>query len=372
EEERRLFYVAVTRTEQTLLLSGHRWPDTGKAKTPSVFLEEAREVLEAGAGSVEHWAPEPEEDENPLSAEPRTAQWPIDPLGDRRGLVEEGARMVLDEIDLAEEESSPGAGDQAETGPEAEDPDGWSGDVELLLAERAAAQEQVLEVPLPPRLSVSQMVQLRADPDALAERLRRPLPYRPNPFARRGTAFHAWVERRFGATRLLDLDELPGAADTGADPEADLQALQEAFLASPWAQRSPIEVEVPFETVLGGTLLRGRIDAVFRDDDGGWTVIDWKTGAPPAPAEEAAVAIQLAVYRVAWAELMATSHGGPARLENVRAAFHYVRSGRTVAPADLPGAEELADLLSSSTGADGAGTDGHDDTGARAGYAAPL
>src|SRR5699024_11953966 len=108
----------------------------------------------------------------------------------------------------------------------------------------------------------------------LAERLRRPVPYKPNPLARRGTAFHAWVERRFGATRLLDLDELPGASDTGADPDADLRALQEAFERSEWADRTPVEVEVPFETVIGGTLLRGRIDAVFRDGHGGWTVSD--------------------------------------------------------------------------------------------------
>ncbi|QDQ98169.1 ATP-dependent helicase [Tomitella fengzijianii] len=365
EEERRLFYVAVTRTEHTLLLSGHHWPASGKAKGPSVFLTEARDILESGAGRVEQWAPEPDDTENPLAAHPRTSQWPVDPLAGRRDDVEEGARMVLDELDAAEyaaEEDradaprdDPDDGSGAVAGGESapEDPEGWAADVELLLAERAAAADRALEVPLPARLSVSQMVQLRADPDVLAERLRRPVPYKPNPLARRGTAFHAWVERRFGATRLLDLDELPGAADTGAEPGADLQALQESFLASPWASRSPVEVEVPFETVIGGVLLRGRIDAVFRDDDGGWTVIDWKTGAPPTPAEEPAVAIQLAVYRVAWAELMAsggtgTGDGAVAAappLERVRAAFHYVRSGRTAAPPDLPDADELAALL---------------------------
>jgi DNA helicase-2/ATP-dependent DNA helicase PcrA len=31
--------------------------------------------------------------------------------------------------------------------------------------------------------------------------------------------------------------------------------------------------------------------------------------------------------------------------ESVRAAFHYVRSGRTVAPDVLPGPDELAKLL---------------------------
>lgn len=375
DEDRRLFYVAVTRTEHTLLLSGHHWPDKGKARGPSAFLSEARAVLEAGAGTVEHWAPEPEEAENPLAAQPRTAVWPADPLDGRRRQVEEGARLVLDGLALLEAEEADadadadageggdtveggdgadGAGDEAAQ--PRDDPEGWAADVDLLLAERAAARESALEVPLPERLSVSQMVQLRADPDALAERLRRPLPYKPDPMARRGTAFHAWVERRFGATRLLDLDELPGAADTDAEPEGDLRPLQEAFLASPWADRTPVEVEVPFETVLGGTLLRGRIDAVFRDADGGWTVIDWKTGTPPTAAEEPAVAIQLAVYRVAWAELVAAEGGRPP-LERVRAAFHYVRSGRTVAPADLPGPGELARLLAAP---------------ADAGYAAPL
>ncbi|GAA4819365.1 ATP-dependent DNA helicase [Tomitella cavernea] len=361
DEERRLFYVAVTRTEHTLLLSGHHWPATGKAKGPSDFLSEARDILASGAGTVERWAPEPEETENPLAANPRAAQWPVDPLAGRRGDVEEGARMILDELDAAEYAPEDAAGGGVPESAARDDPDGWAADVDLLLAERAAAVGRALDVPLPARLSVSQMVQLRADPAVLAERLRRPVPYKPNPLARRGTAFHAWVERRFGATRLLDLDELPGAADTGADPGADLQALQEAFLASPWAVRSPVEVEVPFETVIGGVLLRGRIDAVFRDDDGGWTVIDWKTGAPPTPAEEPAVAIQLAVYRVAWAELMAPAPGadgttGAPALDRVRAAFHYVRSGRTVAPPDLPGVDELAALLAvAPEPADGAG-----------------
>ena len=63
---------------------------------------------------------------------------------------------------------------------------------------------------------MSRLVELAADPAGLAARLRRPLPLPPNPHARRGTAFHAWLEQRFGAAQLLDLDELPGAADEGA------------------------------------------------------------------------------------------------------------------------------------------------------------
>ncbi len=224
----------------------------------------------------------------------------------------------------------------------AHDPDGWIADVDALLAERERRHSGVAEVALPAQLSVSQLVELAADPDALAQRLRRPLPYPPNPLARRGTAFHAWIERRFGSTRLLDMEDLPGAADADAAPDADLHELQAAFLASDWAQRRPAEVEVPFETVVAGTVVRGRIDAVFADPDGGFTVVDWKTGAVPETARCRALQVQLAAYRVAWADLA----GVP--LTQVRAAFHYVRHDVTLAPSDLLDADGLRQLLTMS------------------------
>ena len=54
------------------------------------------------------------------------------------------------------------------------------------------------------------------------------------------------------------------------------------FLESEWAERIPEEIELSIETVIDGIAVRGRIDAVFPRDDGGWTVVDWKTGAQPA------------------------------------------------------------------------------------------
>ncbi|CAA9276275.1 MAG: ATP-dependent DNA helicase SCO5184, partial [uncultured Corynebacteriales bacterium] len=186
-------------------------------------------------------------------------------------------------------------------------------------------------------LAVTDLVALARDPLALARRVRRPVPTRPAPLARRGTAFHAWLEERYGGERLLDLDELPGAADEGAAPDGDLALLQERFLASAWAERAPEEVEVAFETVLGGVVVRGRIDAVFADPDGGWTVVDWKTGDPPR--DPSAASVQLAAYRLAWAELSGTPVG------LVRAAFHYVRADRTVAPVDLLDAAGLHALV---------------------------
>jgi DNA helicase-2/ATP-dependent DNA helicase PcrA len=62
--------------------------------------------------------------------------------------------------------------------------------------------------------------------------------------------------------------------------------------------------------------------------------VDWKTNR-----HEDADPLQLAVYRVAWAEL----RGVP--LQRVRAAFHYVRSGTTVEPPDLPDRQALEAIL---------------------------
>jgi DNA helicase-2/ATP-dependent DNA helicase PcrA len=155
-----------------------------------------------------------------------------------------------------------------------------------------------------------------------------------------GTAFHDWVQRFFHAERLFDLDDLPGAVDRDAGDTEDLAELQAAFAVSKWAARTPIDVEVPFDMVIGGRVVRGRIDAIFADDDGGMTVVDWKTGDPPdSPEAKQHAAIQLAVYRLAWAQL----HNCP--IEAVRAVFHYVRSGRTVSPDMLPDADDLEALM---------------------------
>jgi len=340
EEERRLCYVALTRSEHCLVVSGYRWGDANatEPKAPSPFLTEVAERVreDPTVGVVEHWCSVP--GENPLAGVSRETEWPVDPLGARRPAVDEGARLVLEAL----EELESGADAEAdEEITEEDDPDNWVSDTDVLLAERARAREPQVEIELPGKLSVSQLVDLAGEPEDLARRLRRPLPFPPNAYARRGTEFHGWLERRFASDKLFDLDELPGAADADvgdADP-ADLEALKEAFERSPWAQRVPHDVEVPFSTAIDGITVRGRIDAVFADPDGGWTVVDWKTGALPDAERMPALAVQLAAYRLAWANLS----GAP--LEKVRAAFHYVRANRTVRPVDLADADGLRALL---------------------------
>lgn len=371
DEERRLFYVALTRTERVLLVSAHHWAETGsKPKGPSDFLLDLKQATEtpgtdlARAVRIDRWDDPPLPDTtNPFTDNPPTAEWPRDPLGARREFVEEGAELVERALAALREAARPqqaefdfgpelrlpdeGEAEAAEFDPAtADDPEGWGTDVDALIAEHLAAEQAVREVELPGQLAATSLVDLRSDPAKLAARLRRPLPYPPSPFTRRGTAFHAWLQRWFGAGRLLAFDELPGAAD-GSDRDAELMRLQEAFLASQWADRNPVEVEVSFETTLAGTVIRGRMDAVFPRPDGGWTVVDWKTGAEPNAAEADSVAVQLAVYRLAWARLEAARTGLPeaALLDRVDAAFHYVRTGRTIAPEYLPGPAELEHLI---------------------------
>ena len=334
DEERRLLYVALTRAENTLLLSGHHW---GAAETkprgPSEFLCELKNIIEKSAaagdpcGVVEQWEPAPADgDSNPLRDKAIEAVWPADPAGAHRDEVDRGAALVAQAM-------------SGELTADADDTDGWAADVDALLAEREPPAEPPAP-PLPAQLSVSTLVELGRDRDAVAQRLRRRLPMRPDPHALLGTAFHDWVQRFFQAERLFDLDDLPGAVDCDTGDSEQLAELQAAFALSQWAARTPIDVEVPFDMVIGGRVVRGRIDAVFADDDGGATVVDWKTGDPPdTPEGKRHAAVQLAVYRLAWAALQ----GCP--VSSVRAAFHYVRTGQTVAPGALPDTDDLAALL---------------------------
>jgi DNA helicase-2/ATP-dependent DNA helicase PcrA len=328
-EERRLAYVAVTRARHLVLCSGYWWDEATKPRGPSVFLDEVR----GHCDEPDVWAAPPDEGTNPLTAQARRAVWPLDPLGERRPALSAAAALV------GEAARTPATDEERQAGAE------WAEEAELLLAERARTRRRELyDVELPSHLSVSQLVALRRDPGELARSIRRPVPFAPAPLARRGTAFHAWLERRFGAQRLLDLDELPGSADAGAAPDSDFEALQRAFLASEWADRVPAQVEVPFATVVAGVVVRGRMDAVFADQPTGagasrWDVVDWKTGAPPEGDGAEAAAVQLAAYRLAWADLASVP------VEQVRAAFHYVRSNLTVRPVDLLDADGLAALL---------------------------
>ncbi len=342
DEERRLLYVAITRAEDTLLVSGHHWGCSGiTPRGPSDFLCELKDVIERSAaagdpcGVVEEWAPAPADGErNPLKDAVVEAQWPADPLSSRRGDVERGADLVAEAV-------SAGAAGLTIVGADA---DGWAADVDALLAERARSLAAPTRA-LPSQVSVSGLVDLARDPAAAMQRLTYRLPACPDRHALLGSTFHTWVQQFYGAEALFDLVDLPGAADSAIVDMPELSALQAAFAESPWATKTPIAVEVPFEMPIADTVVRGRIDAVFADPDGGATVVDWKTGEPPrGPEALRQAAVQLAIYRMAWAALSGTPES------SVRTAFYYVRAHATITPDELPGPAELAGLLAGAVG----------------------
>jgi DNA helicase-2/ATP-dependent DNA helicase PcrA len=164
------------------------------------------------------------------------------------------------------------------------------------------------------------------------------VPERPIRQARRGTRFHAWAESLFGDHPLFDTDDLPGAADDFEVDDASLAELQSKFLESEYGERRPIAVEEPFELVVGGRILRGRIDAVYDAGDGRFDVIDYKTGEVPRDFD--AASLQLSVYRLAWAGLRGID---PALVD---AGFFYVKHGIVKRPERLLTADELAALIS--------------------------
>jgi DNA helicase-2/ATP-dependent DNA helicase PcrA len=340
-EERRLMYVAATRAAFWLGCSGYWWGEGGTSRLgPSPFLDEVRR---SGVAQVSAWAPAPGPDaENPLLATVDAADWPATPAGRRYEAVREAAALV----EAAAASSSAPAPEELDTLSPA-DRDlmaAWDRDAGLLLAERAQRRgDGATQVALPARISVSSLVSLARDPAELARQVRRPMPRPPARQARRGTAFHQWLEQRYGQQMLIDDSDLFGPDPSTDDetPAEGIAELRSRFEHGEWADRWPQAVEVPFETLVGDRLIRGRIDAVFADaPGGGYDVVDWKTGQPPrSEAERYAVSVQLAAYRLAWAALADVAVGV------VRAAFYYVAHDQTVRPADLLDEAGLAALI---------------------------
>ncbi|VXB18811.1 UvrD-helicase domain-containing protein [Arthrobacter sp. 8AJ] len=369
-EERRLAYVAYTRAKHVLWVSSAAWVGSraGRAEM-SPFLAELEALTQPADGrsrvpavvhpfSLEEAAlPQ----QSPLTQETEEARWPYDPLegpvdprtgerlrlaGGRRTAMETAAQQVLGLL-AAGSARPPRTGGTGQAGKPGEEgrplpgltgaAAGWAREAALLL-DRRARRSGGQDVHLPTHISASTLVDLGDDPTAVLGRLRRPVPREPGMSARKGTAFHAWVEEYFGKAGMLDLGEAPGS-DDHIDAAYDLDEMVATFKASPWADRSPAFVEVPVETRVGEVVVRGRVDAVFQDADGRWDLVDWKTGRRPSAQQLKTRAVQLAVYRLAWARLKDVP------LEEVRAAFFYVADNAVVRPHDLGTAADLEGIV---------------------------
>jgi len=318
EEERRLFYVALTRARSHALLSGS-WFGTGKR--PVAVSPFIAELADAGIVTSDSWAAEPLPDDVTEAREFPPGLWPRVP---RQSELErrELARLVTDSRGNDKEWASLPHGEA----------------IAAMLAERAERRAAHATVALPAHLSTSALVALRRDRRAFLDQVRRPMPQEPTAAAHRGSELHAWIEAHYGRVPLLLADDLgPGEGDA-----EDLERLKRTWEASEWADRTPTDVEVDVELPIAGRVIRSRIDAVFPPGRGlaRVTVVDWKSGRPPRdPEDKAAREVQLAVYRLAWAAWKGLD------VEDVDAAFYYVATDQTVHPERLLSREELERLV---------------------------
>jgi DNA helicase-2/ATP-dependent DNA helicase PcrA len=346
DEERRLAYVAFTRARSDMLLTAPVWTD---GKTPKVTSRFLLEVVEGEAQlpvTRLEWADLPDptvpaEAVNPTAAATVSVQWPADPLAHRRAALAAGADAVRAAVAGHTVGDAPPAVAEQGRFPMPGDAPTVREELDLLLEERRRLAERGdVTVLMPRHLSASAVVSLAQDPARFATALRRPMPEAPALAARRGTAFHAWVEQHYAQAAMVDILDLPGSADDDPGDDAELPAMKERFLASEWAHRTPAEIEIAVETVIDGIAVRGRIDAVFPRAQGGFSIVDWKTGSKPTGEAARTRALQLAAYRVAFARLRGLD------LDQVDAAFYYAGSGETVWP-ELPDDDALSQLLSS-------------------------
>ncbi|WNM23918.1 ATP-dependent DNA helicase [Demequina capsici] len=319
DEERRLFYVALTRARSHVLVSGSWYTDGKKPRSPSQFIEELRH---AGIVTDEGWAPAPQDDQEPPAPRVQEGVWPRPETLPQRRRRDLARRVIARE---------PGTV-----------PDGvalpLANEIAAMLAEGQARHGGASEVAMPSHLSTSALVSMRRSRDEFARTLRRPVPQEPTFAAQRGSALHAWIESRYGQIALFDDDDL----GPDEDLSVDLEVLKASFESSEWARRVPTDVEVDVELPLGGVSVRSRIDAVFPAGGGldRVTVVDWKSGRPPKDDHErAAREVQLAMYRLAWSE-----HTG-LPLDQIDAAFYYVAADRTVRPERLLDRAEIEALI---------------------------
>ena len=331
-EERRLGYVAFTRAKRALHVSGHWWGRTQKqSRGPSAFLTIAHDWLLDNGGAPGVWAAPPEDEENnPFLDQLDSVPWPasLANLDSRR----DAALLVRGAMAGSTAPAEPNG--SVEEADEIVRLDALAGDIETLLAEAAAAASTTRTVRLPASLSATTALRLADDKKTLLRELARPMPRQPSTAARFGTRFHAWVETHFGQQALLDPADLPGQGDADIADDAELTDLIGAFTKGPYGDSEPFAIEAPFSLVLGGQQIIGRIDAVYKttgpDGVTGFEVVDWKTNKAAT-----ADSLQLAIYRLAWAELRGID---PAK---VTGAFYYVRLGEVQRFDDLPGREEL-------------------------------
>ncbi|MGH2809101.1 MAG: UvrD-helicase domain-containing protein [Actinomycetota bacterium] len=289
EDERRLFYVALTRAKQRLHVSASWWYGRDQQeKGPSPFWSEIAALADSGLVEVVSEAECPEE--NPMfdAMEDRRVWPPAARIGVEDELFPDGWGSTADDVvsgalsiesliqTLAEDVF-------AETLIEAH-----THDLELIAA-AMSDNGDATEPQVPDIISATAYVALE-NGDLSAWNMVRPLPSRPT-FARRlGTEVHRIIEeRQRGIAPFPDESEMdepsevtePGKVAQMLARWEDLGYTERTVAKLPSGE--PM-IELPFVMKTeSGQIIRGRIDAVYETEHGGLEVVDWKTGAEFVP-----------------------------------------------------------------------------------------
>ncbi|MGH2747317.1 MAG: UvrD-helicase domain-containing protein [Actinomycetota bacterium] len=299
EDERRLFYVALTRAKQRLHVSAAWWYGRDKQeKGPSPFWTEVADL--ASRDLVEVVAADDMPENNPLfdAMEDRRTWPPVPRTGMEDGLFERGWGSVADAVvsgdltvasllaDLSVEERA-----------EAEELiASQRRDLEVIAA--ATEREAPAEPKVPDIISATNLVRLE-NGEIGAWDLARPLPDRPTAARRIGTEVHRRIEERSRGIspfpEEMELDE-PGEVSKEASRIDDMLArFEEQYGDRTLASLPSGEpmIELPFVLKKDGKIIRGRIDAVYETDDGGLEIVDFKTGRRPQSKRDRADQLQI-------------------------------------------------------------------------------
>ena len=284
EDERRLFYVSLTRAKQRLAVTAAWWYGRDKKeKGPSQFWDELAELEGRGLLRVVRRDDMPEE--NPLfEAMEDRREWPPPArVGVEDDLFPQGWGSAADAVvsgqmtvesllaDLTPEERI--AAEELIAGHKEN----------LSLIAAAEPAEAPKEPQVPDIISATSLVRLE-NGDITAWDLVRPLPERPTHARRIGTEVHRIIEERSrGIAPFAAEEELDEPSET-AEPgviSGMLARFEELGYADRKIARLPSGepmIELPFAMKKDGRIIRGRIDAVYETDDGGLEIVDFKTG----------------------------------------------------------------------------------------------
>lgn len=301
--EWRLAYVAVTRAKHEIILTGHAWDDGIKRqRSPSPLLMIAHDLKTSTLGP---WTDDPGPKPEPAAfvehvpdPDPHLDQGWIEAL---RRVIDDPQwipAMFPDIVDAVEEQRA-----------------------QLIL--QMSNLKEPTAAPPPERFatSVTNLVAMAECPLKFKWIHHDRLPRRPGIAAQLGTRFHRKVELHNRGVVPLDDPILVGFATTQPADDAGAKRLDpwDAFQESRFSDLRATFAEVPFVLEIGDGVVRGKIDAIYTDDDS-WEIVDYKSGKR---RDDEALKVQLEAYALAIADGAVSSNVPP----DIRVTFAYFGGG---------------------------------------------